>query len=61
MIKGNAMDVYTVQFANGDKFSLMARNSAMARLNAYELVPDSPIVAVHRIDEWEEEGEEDHA
>ena len=57
MIRGNAMDVYTVQFANGDKFSLMARNSAMARLNAYELVPDSPIVAVHRIDQWEE----DHA
>ena len=61
MIKGNAMDVYTVVFANGDKFSLMARYSAMARLNAYELVPDSPIVAVHKLDEWEEEGEDDHA
>lgn len=57
MIKGNAMDVYTVQFANGDKFSLMARDSTMARLTAYELVPDSPIVAVHKIDEWQE----DHA
>ena len=51
------MDVYTVQFANGDKFSLMARDSTMARLTAYELVPDSSIVAVHKIDEWEE----DHA
>ena len=61
MIKGNAMDVYTVQFANGDKFSLMARNSAMARRTAYELVPDYAIVAVHKLDEWEEEGEEDHA
>ena len=57
MIKGNVMDVYTVQFANGDKFSLMARDSTMARLTAYELVPDSPIVAVHKIDEWQE----DHA
>ncbi len=57
MIKGNAMDVYTVQFANGDKFSLMARDSTMARLTAYELVPNSPIVAVHKIDEWQE----DHA
>lgn len=51
------MDVYTVQFANGDKFSLMARDSTMARLTAYELVPNSPIVAVHKIDEWQE----DHA
>ena len=61
MIKGNAMDVYTVQFANGDKFALLARDSNMARLNACELVPDHAIVAVHKLDEWEEEGEEDHA
>ena len=57
MIKGNAMDVYTVQFANGDKFSLMARDSSMARLTAYELIPDSTIVAVHKLDQWGE----DHA
>jgi hypothetical protein len=57
MIKGNAMDVYTVAFANGDKFALMARDSNMARLNACELVPDHAIVAVHKLDEWNE----DHA
>jgi hypothetical protein len=57
MIKGNVMDVYSVVFANGDKFSLIARDSTMARLTAHELVPDHPIVAVHKIDEWEE----DHA
>jgi len=57
MIKGNAMDVYTVAFANGDKFALLARDSNMARLNAYELVPDHAIVAVHKLDQWGE----DHA
>jgi len=54
MIKGNAMDVYSVVFANGDKFSLMARDSTMARLTAHELVPDHPIVAVHKVDHWDE-------
>lgn len=51
------MDVYNVQFANGDKFALMARDSTMARLTAHELVPGHAIVAVHKIDQWEE----DHA
>ena len=51
------MDVYSVVFANGDKFSLMARDSTMARLTAHELVPDHAIVAVHKVDEWED----DHA
>jgi hypothetical protein len=54
MIKGNAMDVYSVVFANGDKFSLMARDSTMARLTAHELVPDYAIVAVHKVDQWDE-------
>ena len=57
MIRGNAMDVYTVAFANGEKFSLMAYDTTMARLMAQELVPDSAIVAVHKIDQWKE----DHA
>ena len=61
MIKGNAMDVYTVQFADGDKFSLIARDSSMARLTALELVPDATIVAVHKIDQWDNERGEDHA
>jgi hypothetical protein len=61
MIKGNAMDVYTVQFADGDKFSLIARDSSMARLTALELVPDATIVAVHKIDQWDDERGEDHA
>ena len=65
MIAGNVMDVYTVAFANGEQFSLMAYDTTMARLMARELMPDSAIVAVHKIDqweeEWEEEGEEDHA
>ena len=57
MIRDNVMDVFTVQFANGDKFCLMARDSTMARLTAHELVPDHPIVAVHKVDQWNE----DHA
>lgn len=61
MITGNAMDVYTVVFGNGEKFSLMARDITMARLNAQELVPNSTIIAVHKVDQWEEEGEDDHA
>jgi hypothetical protein len=54
MIKGNAMDVYTVVFANGDKFSLMARDATMACLTAQELMPDHAIVSVHKVDEWDE-------
>jgi hypothetical protein len=54
MIKGNAMDVYSVFFANGDKFCLMARDITMARLTAHELVPDYAIVTVHKVDEWDE-------
>lgn len=61
MITGNAMDVYTVVFGNGEKFSLMARDITMARLNAQELVPNSTIIAVHKADQWEEEGDDDHA
>jgi hypothetical protein len=57
MIKGNVMDVYSVVFANGDKFCLMARDTTMARLTAHELVPDHAIVAVHKVDQWED----DHA
>ena len=57
MITGNAMDVYTVVFANEKKFFLMACDTTMARLMAQELVPDSAIVAVHKIDQWAE----DHA
>jgi hypothetical protein len=55
MIKGNAMDVYSVVFTNGDKFNLMARDTTMARLTAQELVPDHAIVSVHKIDQWEDD------
>ena len=51
------MDVYTVAFANEEKFSLMAYGTTMARLMAQELMPNSTIVAVHKIDQWAE----DHA
>jgi hypothetical protein len=54
MIRDNVMDVFSVAFANGDKFSLMARDSTMARLTAHELVPDHAIVAVHKVDQWDE-------
>ena len=54
MIKGNVMDVYSVVFANGDKFSLMARDATMARLTAQELLPDHAIVSVHKVDQWYE-------
>jgi hypothetical protein len=53
MIKGNAMDVYTVVFANGDKFALLARDITMARLTAQELIPDHAIISVHKVDEWD--------
>lgn len=55
------MDVYTVVFGNGEKFSLMACDITMARLNAQELVPNSTIIAVHKVDQWEEDGDDDHA
>ena len=48
------MDVYTVVFANGDKFALLARDITMARLTAQELVPDYAIVSVHKIDQWDD-------
>ena len=54
MIKGNAMDVFSVAFTNGDKFCLMARDTTMARLTAQELVPDYAIVSVHKIDQWDD-------
>jgi hypothetical protein len=54
MIKGNAMDVFSVAFTNGDKFCLMARDTTMARLAAQELVPDHAIVSVHKIDQWDD-------
>jgi hypothetical protein len=57
MIKGNAMDVYTVAFANGEKISLMAYDRTMARFMAKELVPDSTILAMYKKYQWDE----DHA
>ena len=57
MIQGNAMDVYTVAFANGDIFSLMAKSEAMACLMAQELAPGQELIACHITDQWED----DHA
>ena len=57
MIQGNAMDVYTVAFANGDIFSLMANSQAMACLMAQELAPGQELIACHITDQWED----DHA
>jgi hypothetical protein len=54
MIRDNVMDVFSVAFANGDKFCLMARDTTMARLTAHELVPNHDIVAVHKVDQWDE-------
>ncbi len=54
MIRDNVMDVFSVAFANGDKFCLMARDTTMARLTAQELVPDYAIVSVHKIDQWDD-------
>jgi hypothetical protein len=52
MVRANAMHVFTATFANGDKVSLLAPDSTIARLTAQELGPDSAIVAVHKIDQW---------
>lgn len=54
MIKGNTMDVFTIAFDNGDQFSLMARDKAMARFMAHELVPNCKIIAIHKVDEWQD-------
>lgn len=54
MIKGNVMDVYTVAFANGEQFSLMANNQTMACLMAQELAPGQKLIACHITDEWED-------
>ena len=54
MIEGNAMDVFSVAFANGDKFGLIARDTTMARLTAQELLHDHAIVSVHKIDQWDD-------
>lgn len=54
MIKGNVMDVYTVAFANGEQFSLMANNRTAACLMAQELAPDQKLIACHITDEWED-------
>lgn len=52
MIKGNTMDVFSIAFDNGDQFSLMARDKTTAFYMAKELLPESAIVKVERIDEW---------
>lgn len=57
MIKGNVMDVYTVAFANGEQFSLMARDQTMACLMAQELAPGQKLIACHITDEWEDDAE----
>jgi len=57
MIKGNVMDVYTVAFANGEIFSLMARDQTMACLMAQELAPGQELIACHITDEWEDDAE----
>jgi hypothetical protein len=54
MIRDNVMDVFSVVFANGDKFAFLARDITMARLTAQELVPDYAIVSVHKIDQWDD-------
>lgn len=54
MIRGNALDVYTVAFANGEIFSLMANSQSMACLMAQELAPGQKIIACHITDEWED-------
>lgn len=54
MIKGNVLDVFTIVFADGDQFSLMARDKNMARLMALELAPNQTIVAIHKTDDWED-------
>ena len=57
MIKGNAMDLYTVAFANGEIFSLMADNQTMACLMAQELAPGQELIACHITDDCEDDAE----
>lgn len=57
MIKGNAMDLYTVAFANGEIFSLMADNQTMACLMAQELAPGQQLIACHITDDCEDDAE----
>jgi len=54
MIKGNTLDVFTIAFDNGEQFSLMARDKTMARLMAHELAPNRQIIAIYKVDEWQD-------
>lgn len=49
------MDMYTVAFANGEHFSLMATDQTMACLMAQELAPSQKLIACHITDEWEDD------
>lgn len=48
MIKGNVSDTYTILFADGEQFSLMASNESMAKLLAVTIKKTSSIVNVAR-------------
>ena len=52
MIRDNVMDVFSVAFANGDKFCLMAPDITTACLTAKDLIPDYAIISVHKVDQW---------
>lgn len=52
MIKGNALEVFSALFENGEKFFLMAKDKDSARLLAIELNHRSPLLKVERVDGW---------
>jgi len=56
MIRGNAMDTYTIHFDDGDSFSLMAITPTGAQWMAAELCPDKRVMRIERIGDWDDEG-----
>jgi hypothetical protein len=55
MIKGNAMDTFTVHFDDGDCFSLMAVTPTGAQWLAAELCPDKKVMRIEKLGEWNDE------
>jgi hypothetical protein len=55
MIRGNAMDTYTIHFDDGDCFSLMSITPTGAHWLAAELCPEKKVVRIEKIGEWDDE------
>ena len=51
MIKGNAFDTFTISFADGQQFSLMATSAKIAEMFAQRLHQSSIVIKVIKNDD----------